>query len=137
MMNEYRTEIKRFEVVIYCSCHKAKKLGVSMKDGIYKLIFNTNVNLNGQLDGIVVVNAGKINGGDYVCFYKGEVIGTQAFIKSTPHNHKDTTAFNGHSPLELEIRFEDHTSHYLFKGHLKDDPKQVIHGQLNYLSSLA
>lgn len=108
-----------------------------MKDGIYKLVFNTNVNKNGQLDGIVVVQDGKINGGDYVCFYKGSVNGVKGTVKSVPYNKNDTTAFNGQSPLELEILIEDHNSHYLFKGHIKDDHSKVIHGQLNFLSELA
>lgn len=108
-----------------------------MKDGIYQLIFNTNVNTNGQLNGIVVVRDGAINGGDYVCYYKGMIRGNKASVQSVPHNKNDTTAFNGHSPLDLELLIEDHSNHYLFKGHIKDAPSQVIHGQLNFLSSLA
>lgn len=108
-----------------------------MKDGIYKLIFNTNVNRNGQLDGIVIVRDGSINGGDYVCYYKGTVSGSKASVKSVPHNKHDTNAFNGSSPLDLELSIEDHGNHYLFKGHIKDDPSQIIHGQLNFLSDLA
>lgn len=108
-----------------------------MKDGIYKLIFNTNVNKNGALDGIVVVQNGKINGGDYVCIYKGSVNGKTASVKSIPYNKNDTTAFNGHSVLDLEIQIEDHMSHYLFKGHVKGDMSQTIFGQLNFLSELA
>ena len=108
-----------------------------MKDGIYKIIFNTNVNRNGQLDGIVIVNDGKINGGDYVCYYKGLVSGREASVKSVPHNKNDTTAFNSKDPLDLSLTIEDHGNHYLFKGHIKDDPSQIIHGQLNFLSTLA
>ncbi len=108
-----------------------------MKDGIYKLIFNTNVNRNGQLDGIVVVKDEKINGGDYVCYYKGSVNGREASVKSTPHNKNDTTAFNGKEPLDLTLIMEEHGSHYLFKGHIKGDPSKIIHGQLNFLSALA
>ncbi|HHG9960380.1 TPA: hypothetical protein ACPZLH_001556 [Yersinia enterocolitica] len=108
-----------------------------MKDGIYKLIFNTNVNPNGQLDGIVTVRDGAINGGDYVCYYKGSVSGNKASVKSVPHNKRDTTAFNGKVPLDLELSIEDHGNHYLFKGYIKDDRSQTIHGQLNFLSDLA
>lgn len=108
-----------------------------MKDGIYKLIFNTNVNLNGQLDGVVTVRDGAINGGDYVCYYKGKVTGNKASVKSVPHNKHDTTAFNGKTPLDLELSIEDHGNHYLFKGHIKDDRSKTIHGQLNFLSDLA
>lgn len=108
-----------------------------MKDGIYQLIFNTNVNLNGQLNGIVVVKNDTINGGDYVCYYKGLVSGNKASVRSVPHNKNDTTAFNGHSPLDLDLLIEDHGSHYLFKGQVKENSSQVIHGQLNFLSSLA
>lgn len=108
-----------------------------MKDGIYKLIFNTSVNRNGQLDGIVVVKDGKINGGDYVCYYKGSVSGSKVSVNSIPHNENDTTAFNGKEPVDLELSIEEHTNHYLFKGHVKGDPSQIIQGQLNRLSDLA
>ncbi|MFC6377563.1 hypothetical protein [Tatumella terrea] len=108
-----------------------------MKEGIYKLVFSSIASSNGPLDGIVVVTANKINGGDDACLYKGEIKGNKAFIKFTPHNKHDTTNFIGHEPLDIEIRFENHISHYLFKGHIKGDSTQVIHGQLNFLSSLA
>lgn len=107
-----------------------------MKNGIYKLIFNTNVNNNGNLDGIVVIDNETINGGDYVCYYQGVVNGNKASVKSIPHNSKDTNAFNGKSPLDLELTLEGHGNHYLFKGHLKGDPSSTIQGQLNYLNHL-
>ena len=108
-----------------------------MKDGIYKLIFNTNVNPNGKLDGVVTVRDGAINGGDYVCYYKGKVTGSKASVKSVPHNKHDTNAFNGKTPLDLGLSIEDHGNHYLFKGHIKEDHSKTIHGQLNFLSELA
>lgn len=108
-----------------------------MKDGIYKIIFNTNVNKNGQLDGIVVVKDGKLNGGDYVCYYKGSVVGAKVYVQSVPHNHKDTNAFNNNQAVDLELTIEDHLTHYLFKGHVKGDNSLVIQGQLNFLSELA
>ncbi|ELE6318423.1 hypothetical protein RMP33_002612 [Salmonella enterica] len=42
-----------------------------MKDGLYKVVFDSNVNPNGQCDGIVSIRDNRINGGDYVCFYRG------------------------------------------------------------------
>ncbi|MFP1871923.1 hypothetical protein ACLEDV_08145 [Lonsdalea quercina] len=108
-----------------------------MKDGIYKLIFTTNVNRNGCLDGIVTIKNGKINGGDYVCFYKGSIDGSKAFVKSVLHNKKETNAFNGKESIELILNIEDHQNHYLFKGHIEGDSSKSIHGQLNFLSELA
>lgn len=108
-----------------------------MKDGIYKIIFNTNVNPNGMLDGIVTIRDGAINGGDYVCFYKGYIKANKASLKSVPHNKKDTNAFNGKSEVDLELTIEDHLSHVLFRGHVEGDESKTIHGQLNFLSELA
>lgn len=107
-----------------------------MKDGIYKIIFNTNVNKNGQLDGIVVVKDGKLNGGDYVCYYKGSSDGAKVFVQSVPHNLKETNAFNDNKAVYLELAIEDHSTHYLFKGHVKGDKSLVIEGQMNFLSEL-
>ncbi len=108
-----------------------------MKDGLYKLIFNTNVNRNGMLNGILTVKDGHINGGDYVCYYKGSVNGNTAAVKSVPHNKHDTTAFNGFAPLDLELRIEEHGPVYLFKGNVKGDSSKAIHGELHFLADLA
>jgi hypothetical protein len=111
--------------------------GVFMKDGIYKIIFNTNVNRNGMLNGVLTVRDGRINGGDYVCYYKGKVSGNTAEVKSVPHNKHDTNAFNGHSPVDLELRIEEHGPVYLFKGNVVGDRANEIHGELHFLSDLA
>lgn len=111
--------------------------GVFMKDGIYKIIFNTNVNRNGMLNGVLTVRDGRINGGDYVCYYKGKVSGNTAEVKSVPHNKHDTNAFNGHSPVDLELRIEEHGPAYLFKGNVVGDRANEIHGELHFLSDLA
>ncbi|KAB8312938.1 hypothetical protein EH228_04465 [Erwinia endophytica] len=108
-----------------------------MKDGIYKLIFDTNVNQNGQLGGIVIVNNGSINGGDDVCFYKGEVKGNKAFVKSVPYNKNDTNAFNGTGTSDLELSIDGDGDHYKFKGHIKNDQSKTISGKITFLSNLA
>lgn len=108
-----------------------------MKDGIYKLLFNTNVNRNGVLDGILTVRDGHINGGDYVCYYKGVVKGNKASVMSIPHNKSDTTAFNGKGPLDLDLTIEEQGSSYVFQGYPKDTPSHTIHGEIHFLSDLA
>ena len=107
-----------------------------MKDGIYKIAFDTNVNRNGQLDGIVTVKDGHINGGDYVCYYQGVLSDDKVLIKSVPHNKNDTTAFNNYDAVELDLTISDAGSHYSFSGSVKGNPSQKIHGKLHFLNTL-
>jgi len=107
-----------------------------MKNGIYKLVFNTNVNLNGQLDGILTVRDGHINGGDYVCYYQGILDGNRATIKSVPHNRNDTTAFNGKTPVDLDLVIEESGDVYRFKGAAKQNAANSIYGELHFLNDL-
>lgn len=105
-----------------------------MKNGIYKLIFNTNVNTNGNLDGVVVINDGAINGGGHASYYQGIINGNKALVKSTPYSENDATSFNGTVPLDLELTIQNHGDHYIFKGHIKDDASNTIFGKLDYLN---
>lgn len=107
-----------------------------MKDGIYKLAFDTNVNPNGQLDGVVTVRDGHINGGDYVCYYQGILNGNKVVIKSVPHNKNDTTAFNNHDAVDLELTINETGSSYSFSGSVKGNASQTIHGKLLFLNQL-
>ena len=107
-----------------------------MKDGIYKLIFNTNVNKNGMLDGILTVREGRINGGDYVCYYKGLVNGNKVSVTSVPHNKNDTTAFNGNEAVNLDLTIEAQGDAYIFQGYSIGSPSQTIYGEIHYLSEL-
>lgn len=108
-----------------------------MKDGIYKLIFNTNVNKNGMLDGILIVRDGRINGGDYVCYYKGVVNGNKVSVKSVPHNKNDTTAFNGNEAVDLDLTIEAQGEAYVFQGYPIDNTSHTIHGEIHFLSELS
>lgn len=107
-----------------------------MKDGIYKIAFDTNVNRNGQLDGIVTVKDGHINGGDYVCYYQGVLSGDKVTVRSVPHNKNDTTAFNNHDAVELELTLKEVGSSYHFQGAVKGNPSQTINGKLHFLNDL-
>ena len=107
-----------------------------MKDGIYKLIFNTIVNLNGPQNGILTVRDGRITGGDHSCYYKGLVNGNQVAVSSYPHNKNDTSAFNSKCPLELELMLKEYSFVYIFTGALKGEQSQTIHGEFRFLSDL-
>lgn len=107
-----------------------------MKNGIYKLTFNTNVNINGNIDGVVVINNGAFNGGGNVSYYQGIINGNKALVKSIPYNENDPTSFNGTVPLDLELTIQDHGNHHIFKGHIKDDPSNTIFGKLDFLNHL-
>lgn len=105
-----------------------------MKSGVYKLTFNTNVNTHGNLDGIIVVNDGAINGGGHVSYYQGIINENKALVKSIPYSENDPTSFNSTVPLDLDLTIQNHGDYYIFKGHIKDDPSNTIFGKIDFLN---
>jgi len=108
-----------------------------MKDGIYKVIFDSNVNRNGNCDGIVSIRDGHLNGGDYVCYYKGVFESNKLSLTVVRHNPNDTTVFNGADNLDLEIKISELHGGAIFNGHVKGNPSLTIAGGIHYLSELA
>lgn len=107
-----------------------------MKNGIYKLIFNTNVNTNGNLDGVVMIDDGAINGGGTFSYYQGIINENKALVRSTPYNENDPTGFNATVPLDLELTIQEQGDYYIFKGHIKGDTTNTIFGKIDFLNHL-
>ncbi|CAI0825594.1 negative regulator GrlR [Serratia proteamaculans] len=107
-----------------------------MKDGIYKVIFDSNVNRNGQCDGIISIRDNHVNGGDYVCFYQGILKNNEVELKVVRHNPHDTTVFNGVDNLELLLTVKEVLGGAIFEGKVKGHNDLSLTGRMNYLSEL-
>lgn len=107
-----------------------------MKDGIYKVAFDSNVNRNGECDGIITIRDNHINGGDYVCYYRGILDSDGVTLQVVRHNPNDTTVFNGVDNVELVLKFKDMPDGTRFEGHVWSRPDLAIAGSLKYLSEL-
>ncbi|UYU30291.1 GrlR family regulatory protein [Siccibacter colletis] len=107
-----------------------------MKNGIYKVIFDSNVNRNGNCDGIVTVRDDRLNGGDYVCYYQGVFDGNKISLKVVRHNPNDTTVFNGVDNVDLDLTLNELPGGTVFKGSVKGRPGLVIAGSMHYLSDI-
>ena len=107
-----------------------------MKDGIYKVVFDSNVNQNGQCDGVISIRENHINGGDYVCFYRGIINSGGVNLQVVRHNPNDTTVFNGVDNVELVLKFMERPDGANFEGHVWSRPDLTICGSLKFLSDL-
>ncbi|OVZ89932.1 hypothetical protein CBW58_18100 [Yersinia frederiksenii] len=107
-----------------------------MKNGIYKVAFDSNVNRNGNCDGIITIRDKHINGGDYVCFYQGILAGNKVALKVVRHNPNDTTVFNGLDNVELELTVNELPGGAVFNGHVKGRSDQTLAGKMHFLSDL-
>lgn len=108
-----------------------------MKNGIYKVFFDSNVNRNGTCDGIVSVRDGHVNGGDYVCYYKGNLEGNKLTLNVVRHNPNDTTVFNGVDDVVLELTISEMHDGGVFDGKVKNMPQVSITGSMLFLSDIA
>ncbi|EAA9770508.1 negative regulator GrlR [Salmonella enterica subsp. enterica] len=107
-----------------------------MKDGLYKVVFDSNVNPNGQCDGIVSIRDNRINGGDYVCFYRGLIQSGGVTLQVVRHNPNDTTVFNGVDNVELALQVKEIGEGAIFNGSVWSRPDLTISGSLTFLSEL-
>ncbi|HHR0680468.1 TPA: hypothetical protein ACS1FU_003078 [Klebsiella aerogenes] len=108
-----------------------------MKNGIYKVIFNSNVNKNGNCDGIVTINDGHLNGGDYVCYYKGVFEGNNIKLNVVRHNPHDTTVFNGLDDVVLDLIVNEMAGGGVFNGKVVGKSELTISGSLQFLSEIS
>lgn len=111
--------------------------GCNMKDGIYKVTFDSNVNRNGRCDGIITIMNGKVSGGDYVCFYRGKLAEGKIELQVVRHNPNDTTVFNGVDDVTLLLAVKETHGGAIFDGTVKGQPSFTISGGMHFLSDLA
>ncbi|HIC2867424.1 TPA: hypothetical protein ACW0UL_004655 [Citrobacter freundii] len=107
-----------------------------MKDGIYKVTFDSNVNRNGRCDGIITIMDGKVSGGDYVCFYRGTLTEDKIELQVVRHNPNDTTVFNGVDDVTLQLAIKEMHGGAVFNGAVKGQSSLTISGGMHFLSDL-
>ena len=105
-----------------------------MKNGIYKVNFDSNQNDYGN--GIISVNNGSINGGDYVCYYQGVILGSGVDLRVVRYNKQATTVFGTLDKIDLNIMLKDSLEQITFSGSVKGHPHLKLTGNMTFLDEL-
>lgn len=105
-----------------------------MKDGIYKVTFDSNQNDYGY--GIVTVKSGSINGGDETCYYQGVLFGNKADLRVVTHNKSNTSVFGPIDKFDLDLSFNDMPGGAIFNGCIKNQPDMKIKGSMHFLDDI-
>lgn len=106
-----------------------------MKDGLYHVNFKSNHQDFGV--GVVTVESGKVNGGDYAYFYQGKIDGETAMLKVTRHNDQATSVFGPIKEFILELRVRPGMGNHILEGHIQGQPGMQIQIHTKLLSDLA
>lgn len=107
-----------------------------MKDGIYKVVFESNGQRNGQCDGVISIRKNHLNGGDNVFFYRGIINSEGLSLRVTRINPGDTTVMNGIDNVELVLKLNESSFGANFEGHVWSRPDLTVRGSLTFLSDL-
>lgn len=102
-----------------------------MKDGIYFVTFSRDSQEYGE--GVVVVQDNKINGGDYVCVFKGKVTGNKLALNVTQHNLSIATIFGNIQSFIMLLTIEETENGYALSGYVENIPNLNVKATLRYL----
>ncbi|MCX8585140.1 hypothetical protein J3U16_06235 [Gilliamella sp. B3023] len=73
-----------------------------MKNGIYFAKFDSNMSDWGN--GIITIRENKVNGGDFGCFYRGEIKESKIILHLTQHSVQNTSVFGDLKEFDLDIK---------------------------------
>lgn len=105
-----------------------------MKDGLYRVAFDSNQNDYGF--GVVSVRNNSINGGDSVCYYQGVLLGNKADLRVVTHNKGETSVFGNLDKFDLELTLKEMPGGAVFNGHIKGRPDMQLTGGMHFLDDL-
>lgn len=105
-----------------------------MKDGIYYIEFS---NKSGKGECSVIINGGKINGGDFGFYYHGEIKGSSALVNVTRHDKSVQSIFGKHHDFDLELLIkETHGDMTIIDGSISGNPEYKIKIKAKFLADL-
>ncbi|WP_336715147.1 GrlR family regulatory protein [Pantoea ananatis] len=106
-----------------------------MKDGIYYVSFRSNQQDFGN--GIVTINKGKVNGGDYAYIYQGEIDDNSSVLKITRFNEQATSVFGPLKEFYLDLKVNSSTGEPILEGNVQGRPEFKIQIYSKLLAPLA
>lgn len=102
-----------------------------MKDGIYRVTFDSNQNDYGF--GIVTVRNGSLNGGDHTCYYQGVFMGDKVDLRVVTYNKNNTSVFGDIDKFNLDLRFKEMPGGAIFDGYVSGRPDLKLTGSMHFL----
>ena len=107
-----------------------------MKNGLYSANFDSNTYDWGN--GIITIKENKVNGGDFVCYYQGEIKGAKIILHVTQYNTNETSVFGSikEFDLDLDLDITESGSDLIATGHVVNQPQLMIKIKLKFLSDL-
>ncbi|WP_158092417.1 GrlR family regulatory protein [Gilliamella sp. N-G2] len=105
-----------------------------MKNGLYFAKFNSNMSDWG--DGVITIQENKVNGGDFACFYQGEIKGSKIILHVTQHSTQRTSVFGDLKEFDLDLDIKEFSSNLEASGNVVGQPHLTIQIQLKFLSDL-
>ena len=102
-----------------------------MKDGIYRVTFDSNQNDYGF--GIVTVRDGAINGGDHTCYYQGVLIGEKVDLRVVTYNKNNTSVFGAIDKFNLDLTCKEMNGGAVFDGSVFGRPDMKLTGSMHFL----
>lgn len=96
-----------------------------MKNGIYHVSFESNLSSFGE--GIVVVNDGKVHGGDIGFTYRGHLDRHVLELSISQYNCEIPSALGAKGDYQLILEYEKTSEgKYCFTGNVKEDKEKQI-----------
>ena len=105
-----------------------------MKDGIYFVRFSRDLEDFGE--GIAVIQNNTVNGGDYVCTYRGKAAGKTLDLHVTQHNPSVATIFGNIKDFILQLSIIPNEEGYQLSGNVKDNNNLQVAVSVRYLGEV-
>jgi hypothetical protein len=107
-----------------------------MKDGLYRVLFQTDIAAG---SGVVVIDNGRIRGGDSVLFYVGSAAAVDGRIRGEIRTNRHTpdllsVSVFGMDRVHLFIDGPDGGDEISITGQAEEAPERTFHAVLTWLS---
>ncbi|WP_228268397.1 GrlR family regulatory protein [Acinetobacter ursingii] len=104
-----------------------------MKDGIYFVKFASS---NDSGDGIVVVNNGVVNGGDYGFTYKGKIVNDEVTLSASQHDKSVVSVFGNITEYQIDLKAIESNDGYDLTGTSSLAPGVTIKAKAKFIGNL-
>ena len=105
-----------------------------MKDGIYFVKFSRDLQAFGE--GIAVIQNNTVNGGDYVCTYRGKASGNKLDLQVTQHNPSVETIFGNIQNFVMQLKIVPSEEGYQLAGTVKNNSNLQVAVSIRFLGEV-
>lgn len=111
------------------------RAGNMMKDGIYTVVFESNLASFGE--GIAVVCDGRVHGGDIGFTCRGQLQEDRLLLEVMQYNRDIPSTLGMEGDYRLRMRYREvEEGEYWFTGHVQGHPESCLQAHAVYLTPL-